>query len=105
MEENKMLPLGTIVILQGGVKKVMIIARGIGAENKGEMQYFEYGGCLYPEGLMGEQILYFNQDNISEIISEGYSDEDDLRMVENLNDWIKTSHLKKGNASEWNTKE
>lgn len=73
-------------------------------KQEGEMQYFEYGGCLYPEGLMGDQILYFNGENIQTVTAEGYSDEEDQLLTERLEEWIEKSHIKKGQASNWNKK-
>lgn len=104
MKEKTMHPLGSVVILEGGEKKVMIIARGVAMKQEGEMQYFEYGGCLYPEGLMGDQILYFNGENIQTVTAEGYSDEEDQLLTERLEEWIEKSHIKKGQASNWNKK-
>ena len=54
MSEVKMLPLGSIVILKGNTKKMMIIARVIGLPVKGEVYRFDYGACLYPEGNVAE---------------------------------------------------
>ena len=42
------LPLGSVVILKGGVQKVVVIARGLLSVATGKEGYFDYGGCLYP---------------------------------------------------------
>ena len=48
----ELLPLGSIVILKGGFKKLMIIGRKIvQGENK---EFYDYLGCLYPEGDIGD---------------------------------------------------
>jgi len=104
MENTKFLPLGSIVILKGGVKKSVVIARAVAVRVGEEDKYFEYGGCLYPEGLLGDAILYFNNDDIQKIVQEGYRDEDDIIMTGNLNDTIKQMGIEKTTPSEFNQK-
>lgn len=84
MEKNKFLPLGTVVIIEGGVKKFVILARGAFASIKGEQRYFDYGACTYPEGVIGDAMIYFNHEDIRKIVYEGYRDEDEELMQENL---------------------
>lgn len=85
--ENKLeyLPLGSIVVVNGSVKKYVIIARGLQLNVKGSVQYFDYGACMYPEGLMGDQVMYFQHSNINKVVFKGFSDEDDKMMVDNIN--------------------
>jgi len=104
MEKTDFLPLGSIVIIRGGVKKTMIIARGIAADVGVGPKRFDYGGCLYPEGLISDQLLYFNHEDINKTVFTGFSDEDNELMVENINGWIKTSEFEKGNPMEINKK-
>lgn len=101
MKDRNLLPLGTVVVLEGGVKKVMIIARGVAVKKDEELQYFEYGGCLYPEGLLGEQLLNFNNENIVKVVAQGFQDEDDELMQNNLNQWIDRTQMKKATALDW----
>lgn len=102
MEKTEYLPLGSIVILKGGVKKVMIIARGLAAKIKGEEKFFDYGGVQYPEGLSGEEIAYFNHDGVKKTIFEGYSDEDNKMMVEAIQEYKEKRGLTKGDPYELN---
>ena len=75
-ENIEFLPLGSIVQLKGGVKKIMIIARGAFAVVKGEKRYFDYGACTYPEGVIGDALLYFQHKDIQKIVYRGYEDEE-----------------------------
>ena len=50
-EKIDYLPLGSIVILKGGVQKVVIIARGLVTAVTVPAGFFDYGGCLYRESL------------------------------------------------------
>ncbi len=83
-EKKEFLPLGSIVLLNGSVKKLMILARGAIANMKGEQRFFDYGACTYPEGVIGDTMLYFNGKDIVKVISRGYSDEEEDLMQENL---------------------
>ena len=102
MEENriKYLPLGSIVILNGGIQKIIINARGIVAANMTPPLFFDYGGSFYPQGIIGDQIMYFNHEDIKKVIFTGYTDEDDEMMVENINDWFEKTDISRGNITE-----
>lgn len=88
MENSKILPLGSVVYLKEGNKKVLIIARGLVAKNGEGHIYFDYGGVPYPEGLMDDKMAYFQHDGISKVVFEGYSDLDDEATVEKINLYI-----------------
>lgn len=83
-EKEGFLPLGTIVLLNGSVKKLMILARGAFTNIKGEQRFFDYGACTYPEGVIGDTMLYFNGKDIIKVVSRGYTDEEEDLMQENL---------------------
>lgn len=102
MEKNNFLPLGSIVIIKGGVKKTVIIARGLATSFGEGLVYFDYGGCLYPEGIIGDALLYFNHEDIAKVVHQGYTDEDDEMMIENIEQWVLQSKLEKGNPYEIN---
>ena len=55
----------------------MITARGSLYNNEGTIGYFEYSGCIYPFGQTNTQAFFFNEENIKEVIFEGYRDEDE----------------------------
>ncbi|MFT4189021.1 MAG: DUF4176 domain-containing protein [Aeromicrobium sp.] len=79
-ENKKFLPLGSIVILKGSVKKLLIVSRGSIVEGR----FFDYGAFLYPEGMVDTNIAYFNHDDILKIVHEGYRDTDDELVLEIL---------------------
>lgn len=82
------MPLGSVIQLKGGIQKLLIIARALNVNNEGKQYFFDYGGVPYPEGLTGDQIAYFNQEQIARVIFEGYHDEDDTIIVNNIRDYI-----------------
>ncbi|WP_228474763.1 DUF4176 domain-containing protein [Listeria welshimeri] len=56
MEE--LLPLGSVVRLKNGEQQLLIISRFALYNNQGVIGYFEYSGCLYPNGQT-DQTSYF----------------------------------------------
>ncbi|MGT2965091.1 DUF4176 domain-containing protein [Streptococcus acidominimus] len=94
MSDVTLLPLGSLVILKGNTKKMMIVSRVIAVPVKGEVYRFDYGACLYPEGLMGDSLIYFNQEDILKVVQEGY--------LENIDHILNTTDIPKGNVSELN---
>ena len=98
MDKIDYLPLGSVVLLKRGIQKLMIISRGINVKRNGEVVFFDYGGVLFPEGLVSDQMAYFNHDGIDKVIFEGYSDEDSRKLAENINDYLaKSPNVKRGN--------
>ncbi len=83
MNEPKYLPIGTVVMLQGGKKRAMIIGFcPIADENK----MYDYSGCLYPEGVLSsDQTLLFNHDQIVQVYAKGYVDEEQTNFMVKLN--------------------
>ena len=95
MEEKiEYLPLGSIVVVSGGVKKYVIVARGLSVKVNGENKFFDYGACMYPEGMMGDQLMYFQHSNISKVVFKGFSDDDDKMMVKNIQEAMESMDIK-----------
>lgn len=81
---EKFLPIGTVVLLKGATKRLMITGFcSVANENKNEM--FDYCGCLYPEGILtSEQTALFNHDQIEKIFAIGYSDDEEKNFKTKL---------------------
>ena len=104
MEKIDFYPLGSVVLLKGGVRKVMIIARGLNVTKKGKEYFFDYGGVLYPEGLTGDQMVYFNHDGITKVYFHGYADDDNDLVLNNLNNYLaEHPDAERIEADEWNS--
>lgn len=89
MEKVYFLPLGTVVVLNGSIKKVMIAQRAVYVpvnEDETDIKYFEYGAVLYPEGLVDGQLVYFNSEDVYKVIAVGYTDADDELLFEEINE-------------------
>lgn len=93
------IPLGSIVILQGGVQKVLVIARGLNVKKGNTPLFFDYAGVPYPEGLISDQVAYFNHEMIARVVFKGYHDVDDEVMVENINQYLNNNpNITRGSA-------
>ena len=90
---DRYLPLGSIILIKGNVKKLMIVARGVLAGQDSDKKLYDYGAVLYPEGLIDERLIFFNNSDIYNVVSEGYSDSDDEIMNENIKNWIKEVNI------------
>lgn len=93
-EKIEYLPLGSIVVVEGGIRKYMIVSRGIQVDVNGEKKFFDYGACLYPNGIIGDQLIYFQHANIRKVVFEGYSDEENKMMVEDIQRTFEKMNLK-----------
>ena len=79
---ERFLPIGTVVLLKGGTKQVMITTYGIfptkkeysaGKEVELEKKIYEYGGCTYPEGILNsDTACAFNHNQIEKVCYMGY---------------------------------
>lgn len=66
-----LLPIGSIVLLKGAVKKLMII--GILQVKNKENQIHDYLGVPYPEGYIGDKNNFlFQHEDINDVIYVGY---------------------------------
>lgn len=48
-------------------------------------RYFDYGACAFPEGFDGRNLVYFNYDDIIEVILKGLADDDERLKAKELN--------------------
>lgn len=104
MEKVDYLPIGSVVLLKGGRKKLMIISRVLQVKLDDSECCFDYGGVIYPEGLIGEKIAYFNSEGIKEVVFKGYSDEEEAETVKNLNTYLENKNIKKADPIDFNRK-
>ncbi len=89
---DKYLPIGTIIRLKKGQKKLMIVGFAQ-VYLKDKNKIYDYMGCVYPEGMINiKNFYFFNHQDIEEIFYEGYKDEEGKAFNEKL----------KQNAKEYN---
>ena len=66
------LPIGSVVILKGGIKPVMIFGYKQ-IDSSDETKEYDYAGVLYPEGHIGPDFQYlFDHTDIEKTLYKGY---------------------------------
>ena len=98
-QENKIpekyLPLGTVVLLKGGKKEIMILSycivpTGKTFDKNGEvkdLKMFDYGACAYPEGMItSDQLFAFNHDQIDKVCHIGYQSDAGKEFTKRLSE-------------------
>ena len=85
---KELLPIGSVVLLKNGIKKLMIIGiMPIFLEHP-ERRY-DYIAVPYPEGFIGNEMNFlFKHEDITDVISRGYANsewEEFLSLVEEEN--------------------
>ena len=71
---KKELPIGTVVMLVGGTKKVMIT--GYKSKNADADKVFDYNGCVFPEGLMENIYCLFDASQIEDVLYMGLENDE-----------------------------
>ena len=92
--QDKYLPIGTVVLLNGGTKKVMITGFCSVTEEEKDKVY-DYTGCIYPEGYLDyDEICLFDHNQLEKVYHMGYIDEE----CQDFNEELKniTSQLESG---------
>ncbi len=90
MNNVKYLPIGTVVMLKGGKRKIMIIGFEMSSNKDGVNKHYDYAGCIYPEGMLDYNTgLFFNHDQIEKIYYMGYKSDEHILFDKALKDYIK----------------
>lgn len=92
---EKYLPLGSVVLLKGAKKKLMVTGYASIDMNKKDKVY-DYCGCLYPEGVITtEQTILFDHLDIEKIFCIGFSDEEQKEFSKKLKTALKEENIEK----------
>ena len=79
------LPIGSVVILKNGQKKLMIYGRRQSRVTEPDKEY-DYIACLYPEGNINENYMYlFDHESVDEVVFRGYSNAEEEAFLNELN--------------------
>lgn len=94
MNFEKFLPIGTVVMLKGGKKRVMITGFGC-TDEANQSKIYDYCGLLYPEGyIMKNQMLLFDHSQISKIYYLGLNDDENKQFQQNLKNYLNNNSNK-----------
>lgn len=85
---RELLPAGSVVLLEGGEKRLMVI--GVKQTKQDTGEEYDYIGLLYPEGYIDDEGLYmFNHEDIQMVYFRGYEDGERENFVEMLENFYK----------------
>lgn len=85
-----LLPIGSVVRLNGGKKKVMIY--GIKQQDERTGKEYDYLAVVYPEGALGKEGHFlFNQSDIDEVLFIGMNDGERQVFLEKLNNFYRSA--------------
>lgn len=92
---KKLLPIGSIVLLNDSNKKLMITGRlQREASDKNQTQW-DYSACLYPEGNLGpESSLLFNHEQIERVYFIGFQDTEELEYNKKISEYFSENILR-----------
>ena len=89
---RELFPIGTVVLLTGATKRVMITGYMVTEVDKPDKVY-DYSGVMYPEGsLSSDQVLLFNHSQIRRVYCEGYKDNEFDTFMVKLNRVIESTN-------------
>ena len=90
---DKFLPIGSIVVLKGGEKTLMIYGRTQKIDDNPDLS--DYIAVPYPEGnISKEYIYYFNHENIEKVIYKGYVNDKEVKLEKNLHEQLDKTYNK-----------
>ena len=76
---RELLPLGSVVALYNGTKKLMVIGRIQKAVESDEV--YDYSACLWPQGYINKDYVYlFNQEDIRCLYHIGHQDTEEFNF-------------------------
>lgn len=81
---KNLLPIGSVVLLKGADKRVMICGRI--QTREGDLNIYDYSACYYPEGIMSENMIFFNRNDIERVFFLGFQDTEELQYRHELLD-------------------
>lgn len=81
---TRVLPIGSVVLLKGAEKRVMILGYQRKSARGGD-EIYDYCGCPFPEGFLSpDQTAIFNHSQIDRIIAVGLQNAQQIEFSEKL---------------------
>lgn len=94
MDKN-LLPIGSVVLLKGGEKRIMICGRI--QVKEGSEEIYDYSACYYPEGIINsESMFFFNHEAIEMVYFIGFQDTEELSFRSNVLNKLGELEVKNG---------
>lgn len=89
---KELLPIGSVVLLKGGIKKIMVT--GIKPVSKddddGTEQEYDYIGVIYPEGYLNDEFNFlFNHYDVNDVVFREYENPERVEFIEYMEEVYK----------------
>lgn len=89
---KELLPIGSVVLLKDGKKRVMVI--GVKQTDTSTNTEYDYLSVIYPEGYINpETVFFFNHDSIETVFFKGYEDEEHDAFIERLAEFYESYNV------------
>lgn len=75
--------MGSIVVVSGGIKKYVIVARALKVKINGKEQFLTMQH-VHTQRNGGDRLMYFQHSDVSKVVFEGFSDDDEKMMCANI---------------------
>ena len=86
---NKLLSIGSVVLLKDADKRVMIIGYYPTVEENGNEVTYDYSACLFPEGVMNSKsAMLFNHSEIDKLFYYGLMDGEQNEFMTKLEEFV-----------------
>lgn len=90
MKLEKFLPIGTVVLLKGGEKKLMITGFLVSNLEEVNGKTYDYCGCPFPEGILATNSTFlFNHEDIEEVFYVGFINEEEVDFKADIAEALK----------------
>ena len=90
MNVNELLPIGSVIWLNGAEHALMIF--GVKQTNNDDGKEYDYIGVPYPEGNMGKDSQFlFNHEDIVKTDFEGFNDDSRKEFIANLSSFYSSN--------------
>lgn len=101
MKYEGLLPIGSVVMLDGGTHRVMVTGYAQRKVSDPEHKLFDYAGCLHPEGMISaDQTILFNHSAVRTIYALGYTDDNSQAFIRNAETQLAAIRAKDGSGEE-----
>ena len=84
-----LLPIGTVVLLKGATKKLMIT--GYYSKAADSNKIYTYNACIFPEGYMENTFCLFDANQIDEVFYKGLENDEFEKYTNNLSPKVEVS--------------
>lgn len=88
MIDKELLPIGTVVRVKDGSQSLMITTLFPVAEKDGQKGYFDFGAVPLPLGVVGQDLAFFNKEDIDEVLFLGYVDVSFQQLTANYDELV-----------------